>query len=251
MSFRIRVAAIASAVALAAIGAGYMFTAGAAGAAESALDKVKTSVQKALGPNVEIKSVAKSPLAGLYEVNLGAQVVYTDATGRYVLNGDLLDTQTATNLTQERLAELNRIKWSDLPLDRAVKWVKGNGARKVAVFSDPNCPYCHKLEQMFSQVDNITVYTFLFPILSEDSNTKAKQIWCSADRAKAWRDWMTAKTAPGGAGNCDTPLEANLKLGHTLNVTGTPAVIFTDGSRAPGLIDAATLERKFASLKKS
>jgi thiol:disulfide interchange protein DsbC len=251
MSFRIRVAAIASAVLVAAMGAGYALTAGAAGGAEPALDKVKTSVQKALGPNVEIKSVAKSPLAGLYEVNLGSQVVYTDATGRYVLNGDLLDTQTATNLTQERLAELNRIKWSDLPLDRAVKWVKGNGARKIAVFSDPNCPYCHKLEQMFSQVDNITVYTFLFPILSEDSNVKSKQIWCSADRAKAWRDWMLSKTAPGGAGTCDTPLEDNLTLGRTLNVTGTPAVIFMDGSRAPGLIDAATLERKFASLKKS
>ena len=129
--------------------------------------------------------------------------------------------------------------------------VKGNGARKIAVFSDPNCPYCHKLEQMLTQVDNVTVYTFLFPILSEDSNTKAKQIWCSADRAKAWRDWMTAKTAPGGAGTCDTPLEANLKLGQQLNVTGTPAIIFPDGSRAPGLIDAATLERKFAALKKS
>ena len=248
MSFRIRVAAIASAVAVAAIGAGYVLT---AGAAEPALDKVKATVQKALGANVEIKSVAKSPLAGLYEINLGSQVVYTDATGRYVLNGDLLDTQTATNITQERLAELNRIKWSDLPLDRAVKWVKGNGARKIAVFSDPNCPYCHKLEQMLTQVDNITVYTFLFPILSEDSNTKAKQIWCSADRAKAWRDWMTAKTAPGGAATCDTPLEANLKLGQQLNVTGTPAIIFPDGSRAPGLIDAATLERKFAALKKS
>lgn len=248
MSFRIRVAAIASAVAVAAIGAGYVLS---AGAAEPALDKVKATVQKALGPNVEIKGVAKSPLAGLYEINLGSQVVYTDATGRYVLNGDLLDTQTATNLTQERLAEINRIKWSDLPLDRAVKWVKGNGARKIAVFSDPNCPYCHKLEQMLTQVDNITVYTFLFPILSEDSNTKSKQIWCSADRAKAWRDWMTTKTAPGGAGTCDTPLEANLKLGQSLNVTGTPAIIFPDGSRAPGLIDAATLERKFASLKKS
>lgn len=159
MSFRIRVAAIASAALVVAMGAGYALT---AGAAEPALDKVKASVQKALGSNVEIKGVAKSPLPGLYEVNLGSQVVYTDATGRYVLNGDLLDTQTATNLTQERMAEINRIKWSDLPLDRAVKWVKGNGARKVAVFSDPNCPYCHKLEQMFSQVDNITVYTFLF-----------------------------------------------------------------------------------------
>ncbi|APC69637.1 DsbC family protein [Ralstonia pseudosolanacearum] len=248
MSFRIRVAAIASAVLVVAMGAGYALT---AGAAEPALDKVKASVQKALGSNVEIKGVAKSPLPGLYEVNLGSQVVYTDATGRYVLNGDLLDTQTATNLTQERMAEINRIKWSDLPLDRAVKWVKGNGARKVAVFSDPNCPYCHKLEQMFSQVDNITVYTFLFPILSEDSNTKAKQIWCASDRAKAWRDWMVSKSAPGGAGNCDTPLEDNLKLGRALNVNGTPAIIFMDGSRAPGLIDAATLERKFASLKKS
>ena len=247
MSFRIRVAAIASAVAVAAIGAGYVLS---AGAAEPALDKVKATVQKALGPNVEIKSVTKSPLAGLYEINLGSQVVYSDATGRYVLNGDLLDTQTATNLTQERLAELNRVKWSDLPLDRAVKWVKGNGARKIAVFSDPNCPYCKKLETTLQSVDNVTVYTFLYPVLSPDSTAKSKAIWCATDRAKTWESWMLDHRAPSGAGTCDTTaLDKNLALGRGMNVTGTPTIFLPDGRRLPGAVSADQLNQALASSK--
>lgn len=219
-------------------------------AGDPTAERIKANVQKMLGGRAEIKSVEKTPIAGLYEVNIGGQLVYADASGRYILNGELLDTRSGTNLTEQRLAEVNRIKWSDLPLSRAIKWSKGDGSRQVAVFSDPNCGYCKQIEQTFQQMDNITVYTFLYPVLSPDSTAKARQVWCAADRTKAWRDWMLSKVAPSGAGNCKTPLEENLALGHSLNVTGTPAVFFTDGTRIPGAADVATLERKLSTLKK-
>ncbi|CAG9183084.1 DsbC family protein [Cupriavidus respiraculi] len=222
----------------------------AAAAADPTTERIKASVQKMLGGRAEVKSVEKTPIAGLFEVNIGGQLVYTDASGRYILNGEMVDTRTGTNLTEDRVAELNRIKWSDLPLTRAIKWTKGDGSRQMAVFSDPNCGYCKRIEQTFQQMDNITVYTFLYPVLSPDSEVKSKQVWCAADRTKAWRDWMLGKGTPSGAGNCKTPLEENLALGHSLNITGTPAVFFTDGTRIPGAADVATLERKLSSLKK-
>jgi thiol:disulfide interchange protein DsbC len=217
---------------------------------EPGTDRIKASIQKMLGGRAEVKSVTKAPVPGLYEVNVAGQIVYTDATGRYIINGEVIDTKTNTNLTEERLAELNKIKWSDLPLARAIKWTKGDGSRTVAVFSDPNCGYCKKIEQTFQQMDNITVYTFLYPVLSPDSTTKAKQVWCATDRTKVWRDWMLNHVAITGNGSCKTPVDENLALGQSLNISGTPAVFFTDGTRIPGAADIATLERKLASLKK-
>lgn len=228
--------------------AGFALHAMAAG--EPGTDRIKESVQKMLGGRAEVKSVAKTPVPGLFEVNIGGQVVYTDATGRYIINGEMVDSKTGANLTEERLADINRIKWSDLPLARAIKWSKGDGSRQVAVFSDPNCGYCKRIEQTFQQMDNITVYTFLYPVLSPDSSVKAKQVWCAADRTKAWRDWMISHVALTGNGSCKTPVDDNLALGQSLNITGTPAVFFMDGTRIPGAADAATLERKLASLKK-
>jgi len=228
--------------------AGFALHALAAG--DPGADHVKESLQKTLGGRAEVKSVTKTPVPGLFEANVGGQVIYTDSTGRYVINGELIDTKTGTNLTEERLADINRIKWSDLPLARAIKWTKGDGSRQIAVFSDPNCAYCKRIEQTFQQMDNITVYTFLYPVLSPDSETKAKQVWCATDRTKAWRDWMLNRVALTGNGSCKTPLEENLALGQSMNITGTPAVFFMDGSRIPGAADAGTLERKLASIKK-
>lgn len=221
-----------------------------AGAADPTPAKVAESLRKAFGQEVEVKAVTKTPVPGLYEVNVGSQIIYSDATGRYLFNGELLDVQAGTNLTEERLSDLNRIKWSDLPLKQAVKWVKGDGSRHIAVFSDPNCGYCKRLEQTFQEMDNITVHTFLFPILSPDSTLKSRQVWCASDRAKVWRDWMVTRVAPTGASSCSTPIDRNLALGKKLGVSGTPAIFFTDGTRVPGAADAATLERKFASIKK-
>ena len=149
------------------------------------------------------------------------------------------------NLTQKRLSELNAISWNDLPLDAAFKTVHGNGKRVLAVFVDPNCPYCKHFEKELVKVDDITVYTFLFPILSQDSHQKAQAIWCSADKSKAWSDWMLNGKVPAAA-NCATPIAENLAFARKNNITGTPTLIFANGQRVPGAISAERLEKMLA-----
>jgi thiol:disulfide interchange protein DsbC len=234
---------IAAAVALIAAAA-----LGCTAQADQTTDKLKATLQSRL-PEIPIKSISKAPIAGLYEVNLGTQMVYADASGDYVIAGDLVETKTHTNLSEAHLAELNKIDFGSLPLERAVKVVKGNGSRRIAVFSDPNCPYCKQLETTLKSVDNVTVYTFLYPVLSPDSVTKSKGIWCSSDRAKAWEAWMLERHAPSAAAsNCDTTaLDKNLALGHSLDVTGTPTIILSDGHRLPGAVSADQLNGALAS----
>ena len=211
--------------------------------ADQTTDKLKATLQARL-PDLQIKSITKAPVAGLYEVNVGAQLIYSDANGDYVFVGDLLDTKAPANLTEARLAEINKVDFASLPLADAVKVVKGNGSRKIAVFSDPNCPYCKQLEASLKSIDNITVYTVLYPVLSDDSTAKAKAIWCSADRAKTWEAWMLERRAPSGTGSCDTSaIDKNLALGRGMNVTGTPTIILADGRRLPGAVSADALER--------
>jgi len=160
--------------------------------------------------------------------------------------------KTSEDLTQTRIDDISRIKFSDLPLELALKTVKGDGKRVIAVFEDPNCGYCKRFrQQTLSKVDNITVYTFMYNILSPDSIAKSKNIWCAADRNRAWDDWMlNAKQAPAAPAGCVAPHEKVLALGQKIGVQGTPAIFFADGSRVPGAIDLRTLEDKFAALKK-
>lgn len=249
MSMKLRAMARGTALALAlACTAGGAFAQGHSQSPE--LQRVQTAVQKALGASNPIKSVNKTPLPGIYEINVGSDIVYSDASGRYLLMGDLVDTRTRESLTQARLAELNKIDFAKLPLDQAIKYVKGNGSRKIAVFSDPNCPYCKRFEQTLrDSVDNITVYTFLYPVLSPDSTVKSKAIWCSSDRLKAWHAWMLDKQAPGGKGDCATPVDQNRALGEQLNVTGTPTIFLADGRRLPGAVTAEQLEKALATVK--
>ena len=230
-------AALAAAVAL-----------GCTARADQTTDKLKSTLQARI-PDIQIKSISKSPIAGVYEVNLGTQMIYTDATGDYVIAGDLVDTKTRTNLSEARLSEINKVDFASLPLERAVKVVKGNGSRRIAVFSDPNCPYCKQLESTLKSIDNVTVYTFLYPVLSPDSLTKSKAIWCAADRGKTWEAWMINHQAPAAAtANCDTSvLDKNLALGHSLNVTGTPTIFLSDGHRLPGAVSASQLNEALAS----
>ncbi|WP_070107765.1 DsbC family protein [Burkholderia plantarii] len=224
-------------------------TLGCTAQADQTTDKLKATLQARLG-DATVKGIAKSPIPGLYEVNLGSQIVYSDAAGDYVLLGELVDTKSRKNLTEARMAEINKVDFASLPLGNAIKVVKGNGARKIAVFSDPNCPYCKRFESTLQSMDNVTVYTFLYPVLTPDSTVKSKAIWCASDRAKSWENWMVNHQAPTGAGNCDTTaLDKNLALGRGLNVTGTPTIILADGTRLPGAVSADELNNALASVK--
>ncbi|GAC1547685.1 MAG: DsbC family protein [Collimonas sp.] len=227
------------------------FSGSVAGAETLQEAAVKKLIEPRLGDGAKVDEVTKTPYSGLFEVRVGKDIFYTDAAAKYVFVGRIMDAQSSRDFTRERVDELSKVKFSDLPLDLAMKKVKGNGKRVIAVFEDPNCGYCKRFHQTtLPEVDNVTVYTFLYNILAEDSAVKARNVWCSADRNKAWTDMMTdGKAAAAAPVNCQAPNDKVLALGQKLNVTGTPTIIFADGTRAPGWIDAKTMEAKFSTLK--
>jgi len=205
---------------------------------------IKRTLEDRLG-GIKIEAVAKTPYLGLYEVRLDGELLYTDEKMNYLFSGNIIDAKTMQNITEKRLRDLTAIKWENLPLDAAVKTVRGNGKRILAVFSDPNCPYCKRFEKDLAKVDNITIYTFLYPILSQDSHDKTRAVWCSADKSKAWNDLMLNNTVPVAA-RCDTPIEKNVELGRKYRVTGTPTLVFANGTRVPGAIPAEQIEKLLA-----
>lgn len=212
--------------------------------------EVRKAIEPRLGDGAKVDSVTKTPYSGLFEVQVGSDILYTDAKARYLFVGRVIDTKTYQDYTKARIDELSKVSFSDLPLEAAMKEVKGNGKRVIAVFEDPNCGYCKRFRQTLQGIDNITVYTFMYNILSPDSIAKSRNVWCAADRNKAWDDWMlNGKNAPSAPESCTTPHEKVLALGQKMKVTGTPTIIFTDGSRIPGAIDAKALEAKLASIK--
>ena len=215
---------------------------------------VEATIKKALEPRLsgaKIESVKETPYSGLYEVRVAGDILYTDKKGEYLVIGQVYDVKSSRNLTRERIDDVNKIKFSDLPLEMALKQVKGNGKRVIAVFEDPNCGYCKRLRQTtLKEVDNVTIYTFMYNILSEDSFVKSKNIWCAPDRNKAWDDWMiSGKVPPAAPAACETPNDKIVALGQKMRITGTPAIFFADGSRVPGAIDLKALEGKFDSLE--
>ena len=181
----------------------------------------------------------------MFEIRIGTDLLYSDAEVEYVLQGALIDAKTRSDLTAQRIAKLSQIDFSMLPLDDAIKQVKGDGSRVMAVFEDPNCGFCKLLHQTLEDIDDVTVYTFLFPILSPDSHERSRNIWCAEDRAAVWKAWMLSAKEPAEA-QCDTPIETNLELGRSLMVTGTPAIFFADGSRINGAMPAEVLEKRLA-----
>jgi thiol:disulfide interchange protein DsbC len=212
---------------------------------------IRKTIEPRLGPDAKVESVTKTPYSGLYEVQVNGDVIYTDIKAQYLFIGRVVDSKTLQDLTKARLEEINKIAFSDLPLNLAMKNVKGNGKRVIAVFEDPNCGYCKHFDQTLQGIDNITVYTFLYNILAPDSIVKSRDVWCSADRNKAWDDWMlNGKAAPTASANCSAPHEQVLALGKRMKISGTPTIIFTDGSRIPGAIDAKALEAKLNSVGK-
>ena len=213
---------------------------GAAAASEAA---VKQAMQKKY-PGVEVESVARTPIAGIYEVFAGGEVLYVDENVNYMIaQGRLIDVARSTDLTDERLRVLTAVKFDQLPLDLAFRMVKGNGKRKLAYFTDPNCPYCKRLDQELAKVTDVTVYMFLYPILSQDSQDKAKAVWCSKDRVKVWNDWMLNGNPPKTAGTCDTPIEKIVAYGRQKGINGTPTLFFANGQRVTGAIPAEQLRK--------
>ena len=206
-------------------------------------------------PNLpKIDEVSKTPIPGLYEVRLGTELVYTDENGNHLIQGAIIDTRSHVDITQARIDKLTQIDMASLPLKDAFTIKQGTGARMVVVFADPNCGYCKRLEKDMLALKDVTIYTFLYPILGPDSNAKSRDIWCAKDPGKSWRGWMVDGQAPQKVmGNCDVAaLERNVELGRKYRVQGTPALVFEDGSRAPGAIPLQQIEsRLLAAGKKS
>ncbi len=193
-----------------------------------------------------VDGVRATPMEGVYEVQLGSELVYVDEQVDFVLQGNLIDARTRTDLTAARLQKLAEVPFDSLPLALAIRQVKGDGSRVMAVFEDPNCGYCKKLHAGLKQIDNVTVYSFLMPILSQDSVEKARNIWCAEDRTAAWTDWMLKGVVPPEAHCDDNPVEQVVALGRRLMVRGTPAILFADGGRVNGALSAADLERRLS-----
>lgn len=198
----------------------------------------------------QIEEITKTPMPGIFEVRIGgSQIFYTDADGNYVLQGAMFDLKARKNLTEERIDKLTAIDFNKLPLKDAFKIVRGTGKRQLAVFEDPNCGYCKQFERDLETIDNVTVYLFLYPVLGPDSVVKARNVWCGKDKAKIWSDWMVRSVLPDTK-ECDTAaVERNRSFGQKYNITGTPTLIFADGSRTPGAIPAAQVEKQLASIK--
>jgi thiol:disulfide interchange protein DsbC len=198
----------------------------------------------------KIDEVSKGPMPGLYEVRVnGTEIFYTDAEGNYLLQGSLIDTKQHRNLTEERVDKLTAISFDALPFKDAFTIVRGNGKRKLAVFEDPNCGYCKRFERDLQKVDNITIHLFLYPILSADSTEKSKHIWCAKDKGKTWQDWMVRDQLPASA-SCDiAAVSRNVALGQKHKISGTPTLIFASGSRIPGAISVAEVEKHLIETK--
>ena len=195
--------------------------------------------------------IVKSPIPGLYEVRIGTDIVYTDERGDFIVQGSIIDIKTRAHLTDERIDKLTAVAFSALPMKDALVIKQGSGARKMAVFVDPNCGYCKRFERDLSTVKDVTIYTFLYPILGPDSNVKSRDIWCAKEPAKVWRAWMLDGASPAKSmGQCDTAaLDRNVEFGRKHRVQGTPALFFEDGTRKPGALPAAEVEKLLTARK--
>jgi thiol:disulfide interchange protein DsbC len=199
----------------------------------------------------KIEEISRTPMAGLFEVRLSTnEIYYSDAEGNFLIQGSLIDTKSRRNITEEREAKLSAIDFNTLPLKDAITLVRGNGKRKLAVFEDPNCGYCKRFERDLSKVDNVTIYLFLYPILSADSADKSRNVWCAKDPASAWTQLMSRDQAPASAQCSTAAIERNIEFGRKHKITGTPTLIAQDGSRVPGAINTAQIEKLLADASK-
>jgi thiol:disulfide interchange protein DsbC len=216
--------------------------------AQQEVDRIKADLKKKF-PEAQVEVVRKSGYGGLYEVSGSGELFYTDEKVTFLLIGAIVDAKTRENVTEARMRKLSAINFDSLPLESAVKIVRGNGSRRIAIFEDPNCGYCKRLERDLATVTDLTMYVFLYPILSPESSEKSKAVWCAQDRSKAWLDMMLKDVQPDGATKCDTPIDKILAFGRDKRITGTPTIFFEDGERTPGVIPIATFEKRLADAK--
>ena len=205
-----------------------------------------------LYPSTQINDVHATAIGGIYEVVMGKNIGYTNREGKYFMFGHIFDMATQQDVTQQRIDALNVIDFTQLPLKDAIKTVRGNGSRKVAIFSDPDCPYCRKLEQELPKLENVTIYTFLMPLdgLHPEASQKAKAIWCSGNKLQALDGYMLHDKSPDMNKTCDNPIDRNVQLGQKLNINGTPTLISADGRVLPGMAGADQLEKFIAKEQK-
>jgi thiol:disulfide interchange protein DsbC len=203
-------------------------------------------------PQSFVEKVFSTPYPGMYEVLMDSKLFYTDEQVSYVLIGNLIDLKSGQNLTRERLRKLTAIDWKELPLDLAIKKVKGDGSRQLALFSDPLCPHCVTQEKEFAKLDNVTIYTFIYPIenLHKGSTALSRAVWCSSDRVKAWDDLVLNRTEPKSA-PCDDPIKKIDAVGTKLKIGTTPTMIFVDGTVIVGGAFAQQIEKIFAAIAKN
>ncbi len=227
-----------------------MCLAAAAGAQEAA---IRQALAQRLPQLKVVDEIKPAGVSGLYEVRVnGSEIYYTDAKGDFLIDGQIIETKTRRNITEDRIAKLTAIPFDSLPIKDAFMLVRGNGQRKMAVFEDPNCGYCKRFERDLQKVDNVTVYLFLYPVLGPDSVKKSQDIWCAKDRVAAWQDWMLRDQAAGAANAaCDTgAIARNVELGRKYKITGTPTLLFVNGARIPGAIDNTRVEQALADTSK-
>ncbi len=194
-------------------------------------------------PASNFSNIEETKIKGIYEVTLGKNIAYTDVAGKYFLFGNMVDMATQTDLTAEKREALDKVDFNKLPFDKAIKIVKGKGERQIAVFSDPDCPFCKRLEQEIQKLDNVTVYIFLNPLkqLHPKAIDISKQIWCSKDRGEAWEDYMLGGIAPTATTTCDNPVDETVRLAQRMGFTGTPMSILVDGTKIMGAKSASEL----------
>ncbi len=211
---------------------------------------IRKNIGERLPQFPKIDEITKTPIPGVYELRVGTDLYYSDEQGNYIIEGQLIDTRTRVNVTEERIGKLTAIDFKSLPLKDAMVWKQGTGERKLVVFADPNCGYCKKFEKDLQAVKDVTVYTFLYPILGGDSSEKSKQIWCAKDNTKAWRDWMLKGNLVSDSPQCDSSaLQRNYALGQKHRIRGTPGLVFEDGRTQAGAMNTEQIEKQLVATR--
>ena len=207
------------------------------------VDTVKANL-KQQHPNLDIQNIQATEMRGIYSGSMQGQVVYLNEDAKHILAGSMIRLSDQQNLTKALLVQQNSIDWKKLPLQDALKTVRGTGKRQLAIFSDPNCPYCKQLEVELKKLNDVTIYTFILPLKAQ-SVRPSQQVYCEANPAQAWEDLIAKGLSPRTSQSCANPIQSNLKLAQSLGLNGTPAIIFSNGFKVMGAYPAAQIEQIF------